>query len=51
MQSDSKGERKAEERHTKSSWPPSKKDLITRHYKDFIKYINDIPFDKLNPEE
>ena len=35
----------------KSNWPPSKKDLITRHYKNFIKYINDIPFDKLNPEE
>jgi hypothetical protein len=26
------------------------KDLIRKHYRDFVKFINDIPFDKLNAE-
>jgi len=32
------------------SWPTNKKDLIRRHYTDSAKFINDIPFDKLNAE-
>jgi len=32
------------------SWPTNKKDLIRRHYRDFAKFINYIPFDKLNAE-
>jgi len=32
------------------SWPTNKKDLIRRHYRDFAKFVNDIPFDKLNAE-
>jgi hypothetical protein len=34
----------------KGSWPTNKKDLIRRHYRDFAKFINDIPFEKLNAE-
>ena len=34
----------------KSSWPTNKKNLIRRHYRDFAKFINDIPFDKLTAE-
>jgi len=29
-------------------WPTNKSDLITKHYKVFTKFINEIPFDKLN---
>jgi len=32
------------------SWPTNKKDLIRRHYRDFAKFVNNIPFDKLNAE-
>ena len=32
------------------SWPTNKNDLIRRHYRDFAKFINDIPFDKLKAE-
>jgi len=32
------------------SWSNNKKDLIRRHYREFSKFINDIPFDKLNAE-
>jgi hypothetical protein len=32
------------------SWPTNKMDLIRKHYSDFTKFINDIPFDKLNAE-
>jgi len=31
-------------------WPTNKNDLIRRHYRDFAKFINDIPFEKLNAE-
>jgi len=34
----------------KGSWPRIKKDLIRGHYRDFVKFINEIPFDKLNAE-
>ena len=34
----------------KGSWPANKKDLIRKHYRDFVKFINDILFDKLNAE-
>jgi len=34
----------------KGSWPTNKKDLITEYYRDFVKFINEIPFDKLNAE-
>ena len=34
----------------KGSWPTNKKDLIREHYRDFVKFINEIPFDKLNAE-
>jgi len=34
----------------KGSWPTNKKDLIREHYTDFVKFINEIPFDKLNAE-
>ena len=34
----------------KGSWPTNKKDLIRKHYRDFVKFINHIPFDKLNAE-
>jgi hypothetical protein len=34
----------------KGNWLTNKKDLIRKHYKDFVKFINDIPFDKLNSE-
>jgi hypothetical protein len=32
----------------KGNWPINKKDLIRKHYKEFVKFINDIPFDNLN---
>ena len=35
---------------TKGSWPTNKKALIRKHYRDFVKFINEIPFDKLNAE-
>jgi hypothetical protein len=34
----------------KGNWPTNKKDLIRKHCKDFVKFINDSPFDKLNTE-
>ena len=34
----------------KGSWPTNKKDLIRKHYTDFAKFINKIPFAKLNAE-
>ena len=34
----------------KGSWPTNKKDLVREHYRDFVKFINEIPFDKLNAE-
>ena len=34
----------------KGSWATNKKDLIREHYRDFVKYINEIPFHKLNAE-
>jgi hypothetical protein len=34
----------------KDHWQTNKKDLIRKHNKDFVKFINDIPFDKLNSE-
>ena len=34
----------------KGSWPTKKKDLIREHYREFVKFINEIPFDKLNAE-
>jgi hypothetical protein len=34
----------------KGSWPTNKKDLIRRHYRDFAKFINYIPPEKLNAE-
>jgi len=33
-----------------NGWPITKRNLIRRHYKEFIKCINDIQFDKLNVE-
>ena len=32
-------------------WPTNKKDLIGKHYKDFTKFINEIPFKEINAEE
>ena len=32
------------------SWPTNKQELIRRYYRDFAKFINDIPFDKLHAE-
>jgi hypothetical protein len=32
----------------KGKWPINKKDLIREHYKEFVKFVNDIPFDNLN---
>jgi len=32
-------------------WPANKKDLIGKHYKDFTKFINEIPFEEINAEE
>jgi hypothetical protein len=29
------------------NWPINKKDLIRKHHKEFVKFINDIPFDNL----
>jgi hypothetical protein len=34
----------------KGSWPTNKKDLIRRHYRDFVQLSTDIPFEKLNTE-
>ena len=34
----------------KGSWPTKKKDLIREHYREFVKLVNEIPFDKLNAE-
>jgi hypothetical protein len=34
----------------KGNWPTNKKDLIRKHYKDSVKFINDNPFHKLNSE-
>jgi len=31
-------------------WPTSKRLLITRYYKEFSKFINSIPFEKINAE-
>jgi hypothetical protein len=31
-------------------WPTSKRNLITRHYKEFSKFINSIFFEELNAE-
>jgi len=28
-------------------WPTSKSDLIRKYYKEFKKFINEIPFDEL----
>jgi hypothetical protein len=28
-------------------WPINKKELIRKYYKEFVKFINDIPFDNL----
>ena len=32
-------------------WPISKSELITKHFKDFYKFTNDISFDKLTNSE
>jgi hypothetical protein len=32
----------------KGKWPINKRDLIRKHYKEFVKFVNDIPFDNLN---
>jgi hypothetical protein len=32
----------------KGKWPINKKGLIRKHYKEFVKFVNDIPFDNLN---
>jgi len=34
----------------KGSWPTKKKDLIREHYREFVKFMNEIQFDKLNAE-
>ena len=34
----------------KGSWPTKKKDLIREDYREFVKFIKEIPFDKLNAE-
>jgi hypothetical protein len=31
----------------KDRWPTNKQKLLRKHYRDFVKFINDIPFDKL----
>jgi len=31
----------------KDNWPNNKKELIRKYYKEFVKFINDIPFDNL----
>jgi hypothetical protein len=28
----------------KGKWPNKKKDLIRKHYKEFVKFVNDVPF-------
>jgi len=32
-------------------WPANKQDLIGKHYKNFTKFINEIPFEEINAEE
>jgi len=32
------------------SLPTKKKDLIREHYREFVKFINEIPFDKIDAE-
>jgi len=32
-------------------WPTNKKALKGKHYKDFTKFINEIPFEEINAEE
>ena len=34
----------------KGSWPANRKDLIREYYRDFVKFVNEIPFDQLNAE-
>jgi hypothetical protein len=34
----------------KDRWPTNKQKLLRKHYRDFVKFINDIPFDKLTSE-
>jgi hypothetical protein len=34
----------------KDRWPTNKQKLLRKHYKDFVKFINDIPLDKLTSE-
>jgi hypothetical protein len=31
----------------KDRWPTNKQKLLRKHYRAFVKFINDIPFDKL----
>ena len=31
----------------KDKWPINKKELISKCYKEFVKFMNDIPFDNL----
>ena len=31
----------------KNNWPINKEELIRKYYKEFVKFINDIPFDNL----
>jgi RNase P protein component len=33
-----------------NDWPTSKRNLIKRHYKEFLKFINSISFEELNAE-
>ena len=33
-----------------NKWPVNKRDLIRRHYNEFINFINEIQFDKMNVE-
>jgi L-cysteine desulfidase len=34
--------------NTQANGQSTKKDLIRKHYKEFVKFVNDIPFDILN---
>jgi hypothetical protein len=34
----------------KDRWPTNKQKPLRKHYRDFVKFINDIPFDKLTSE-
>jgi len=48
MWNTNKREKKAEDnRPTKNNWPINKEELIRKYYKEFVKFINDIPFDNL----